>query len=946
MIQIKRLYLIPLAQLFFICAFIFSPQAHATPMFPITQTGQSDQNQYAYSQLENGLTVVMVNDPMAERPAASMAIKVGSYQDPNEHLGLAHLLEHMLFLGTEKYPEAGSYQAFIKANGGSHNAYTSSQITNYYFEVLPSAFNETLDRFSQFFVSPTLDPNYIEREIHAVDSEYRAKINDESRRSNEASKTLFNPLHPASRFTVGNLDTLGNIDANTLRTKLLGLYNQYYTADNMVLTVVANMPLAELEPLVSHYFSNIPKRKASKPAPLPELRTSSSNIQFFKTNTEKNVVKFSFLIPSQLQSHRTQPVRYISYILGDESPNSLFADLKNKHWAQALHVGTDQDDGEQAQLSITINLTDEGVIERNQVVQKLFSTIDNLRSNPINERYLKETLTLSTLNFDYHEYIPALRLAQVLSSRALDIPTPELLNSFRILENASTESIRSIIANLTKEKLTIQWLNDRTFPFDWIKSTEEWKTEPLYQGEYLNATLNETFGQVTNNTNSSYGLPLANPYMPDDLSVDLHHTYEPHLVAHHLGFNAWHKTNTKYQKPTGMIFGYFGFLEDPTEQDRLILQLWAKLYNDSLSESTYQPYMAGLNYQLYAHSNGLTLRTSGYNDKQCDYFNKLTEALISFRAKEERLAIAKQEILKGLNNLDNQAPHNLARHYFNQVVIKGNSSNEELKALLNTLTLADINRFIEKHIHHFQFTSYVTGNFSLEDSKILAHKLSNQFNKRLYKHPYRYVELKTFKAREHYLYTFDTRSTDSTVLYSLIATEHNQASTTELAYMRILTQLLGAKFYNEFRTEKQYGYIVAVTNQTIEKTPSIGFLVQSPNTDNETLVKEIERFISELKWNDEEITDLQFEQARNAVLAAYKKPPTSLAEEAIEEWPHIVEPEHNFLDRQQWIEALNTLKKEEFLEFMRAKVEKKQSARVLISNRWTSNPGWLPLEIE
>ncbi|MGB2065536.1 MAG: insulinase family protein, partial [Marinomonas gallaica] len=422
----------------------------------------------------------------------------------------------------------------------------------------------------------------------------------------------------------------------------------------------------------------------------------------------------------------------------------------------------------------------------------------------------------------------------------------------------------------------------------------------------------------------------------------------PENIENEAGFDFWYKANTQYQKPTGMIFGYFGFLENPSTRDRLLLQLWAKLFNDAASESTYQPYMAGLGYQLYAHGNGLTLRTNGYNDKQGDYFYSLVEQLMAFRASSKRLSIAKQDVLKGLSNLESQPPYALARHNFSQVAIKGNAPTNELEELVTDISTDDINRFISQHIQHFQYIGYMTGNFSKTDAHGLAEKISRQVDSCLYKHPYRYVELKQFEAQQRYLYTFNTRSDDNTVLYSLIATDNNNATYVERANVRILSQLLGARFYNEFRTEKQYGYIVAVTNQTIEKTPAIGFLVQSPNTSTEVLVTEIERFIDETSWTDEDVSDKSFEQARKAVLAAYKKQPTSLREDALEEWPHIVEPEHNFKDRQQWITALEQQTKAAFLEFINKKVEKDQAARLLITNKWHAdkNEDWKPLKIE
>ncbi len=908
----------------------------------------SDANNYHYLTLDNGLQVILISDPKAERFAASLAIGAGNQQDPNEHPGIAHLLEHMLFLGTEKYPDAGAYQTFIREHGGSHNAYTSSQETNFYFDVLPEAYPEALDRFAQFFVAPTLDANYIAREINAVDSEYKAKLDDERRRTNEAQKSLFNPHHPGSRFTVGNLETLGNIPTETLQSYLQRFYENYYTPENMRLTLVANKSPETLASFARTYFSGIEARPTQITPELPAKFLQTQTFQAFKTNTEKSQLKLMFPIPSQLRHYPSQPYRYVSYVLGDESSNSLFANLKELGWAQSLHAGISQDDGKQALFAVTIRLTDAGVKQRNAVIGKVFSGIKNLQQAPTNPDYLREIRTLSELNYAYHDYIPSVRLAQVASSRSLNIPPMDLLYSFKIERDATEAEIAPVLNALTPDNLVIQWQHHKEFPTEWAQDELTWATEPFYQGHYANASFKKDWLQQDDETsqNSMFGLPKVNPYIPEDLSLTQGTDDRPKAISDTESFDFWHKKNSQYGKPTGMIFGYFGCSESADARQKLLLQLWARLFTDAMSEQTYQPYTAGLNYALYAHSNGLTLRTQGYTDKQDAFFEHLISELMTFQATPERLTIAKQEILKGFNNLDSQPPYALARHYFSQVVTKGSSSIETLQNLLTDIKTDEINDFIQTHLSRFHFTGYMTGNFEKDNAETLSQILQTKLKGRLGAHTYQYVELKSFAPKNRYIYRFNTRSSDTTLLYSLMATDSNDASYTERAYVRMMAQLIGARFYNEFRTEKQYGYIVAVTNQTIEKTPALGFLVQSPNTDIETLVHEIERFIVENKdWSDS-LSDAEFEQARTAVLAAFTKKTTSLREDALEEWPHVVEPEHNFADRANWIASIEALSKDKFVDFVNAKIKRKQSARVVIANQWQDTENWTPLIID
>ena len=139
----------------------------------------NDQRAYRYLELPNKLRMVLVSDPQTEKAAAALAVYRGSFHEPANRPGLAHFLEHMLFIQTETYPEIDGFQHFINANGGRSNAYTALDHTNYFFDVQPSALNEALDRFAHFFIDPVISPEYSAREKNAVHSEYQMQIKDD-----------------------------------------------------------------------------------------------------------------------------------------------------------------------------------------------------------------------------------------------------------------------------------------------------------------------------------------------------------------------------------------------------------------------------------------------------------------------------------------------------------------------------------------------------------------------------------------------------------------------------------------------------------------------------------------------------------------------------------------------------------------------------------------------
>ncbi len=133
---------------------LFASSADIQPGAIEVDKSPNDEREYRALVLDNGMQVLLVSDPEAVRAAAAVNVAAGSNSDPAEFNGLAHFLEHMLFLGTAKYPDSGEYQEFIDSHGGSHNAYTAYENTNYYFEIDAGWLEPSLDRFSQFFIAP------------------------------------------------------------------------------------------------------------------------------------------------------------------------------------------------------------------------------------------------------------------------------------------------------------------------------------------------------------------------------------------------------------------------------------------------------------------------------------------------------------------------------------------------------------------------------------------------------------------------------------------------------------------------------------------------------------------------------------------------------------------------------------------------------------------------
>lgn len=157
---------------------------------------QQDNRDYRGLKLANGLKVLLISDPVTDKSSAALTVDVGHMSDPDDIPGLAHFCEHMLFLGTEKYPNENAYSTFLSENGGQSNASTYPDNTKYYFDIVPNQLEGALDRFAQFFISPLFTESATEREINAVDSEHDKNVAIDVWRIRQVSKSLADPNHP------------------------------------------------------------------------------------------------------------------------------------------------------------------------------------------------------------------------------------------------------------------------------------------------------------------------------------------------------------------------------------------------------------------------------------------------------------------------------------------------------------------------------------------------------------------------------------------------------------------------------------------------------------------------------------------------------------------------------------------------------------------------------
>lgn len=182
---------------------------------PLLQKPKGDPRQYQHSVLENGLRVVNIVDPNTTQAAVAVAVTVGSFSDPEGFDGLAHLLEHSMFLGSQNFPERSGFDAWLAQNGGSSNAYTAEEQTVFYASVSGKALAGAMQRYA----------SWVWDEVQAVDSEHNKNRKSQEWRV-ESLINLMAAEKPMIRFHTGNVQTLRSTNENTLAAKIKEFFAQ------------------------------------------------------------------------------------------------------------------------------------------------------------------------------------------------------------------------------------------------------------------------------------------------------------------------------------------------------------------------------------------------------------------------------------------------------------------------------------------------------------------------------------------------------------------------------------------------------------------------------------------------------------------------------------------------------------------------------------------------
>lgn len=925
---------------------------------------------YRHIKLANSLNVLVISDPSADKSAAALDVNVGSFGDKRFNVpGLAHFCEHLLFMGTKKFPEENAYLQYLSKHAGSSNAYTASEHTNYYFEVGSDHLEGALDRFSQFFISPLFSKSCQDREIRAVDSENKKNLQNDSWRFYQLDKALSNPQHPFNGFSTGNLYTLGQEPALrgvNVRDVLIDFYNNTYSANVMGLVILGKEPLDVLTEWATTYFSDIPNHDLPRPSYDGEpLYTAKQLGKLVKAKSIKDAhtLEVNFIVPDDQKANwQSKPASYFSHLVGHEGKGSLFHFLKLKNWVSELSAGGHTMCVGLSIFYVDLDLTQQGLDHWDEVLVHVFEYIQMVKAQEPLEQIWSECSDMSKIDFKFTQKGGAASTVSRLSTKLHDVMEdghipPEYLLSSRILREFDADKIKQYGHYLSKDNIRVSL---RSQNMSGLTEKERWYgTE--YSEEDLPGDLVDKI--LSAGANPELYLPKKNDFIPEDFTVvgqkaekPLRH---PWLIEESASTQVWFKQDDQFLVPKGEISLRLHVPKiAATIESQVAAQLFIELLDDELNDVLYYASLVGLHFKIsFVSANVISLELSGYNHKLHVLLEYILKALTTFTPREERFAPVKEKLRKDWANFGFRPPfHQVGSITTNLISHKSFPQADKAAVVANDrVTYDDVvalsNNIFADGLYTF---ALVHGNFTYEDASKIALVARSYFKKfppvvdDAKKAP-EVVRLSNYiiPAGQHVRYETslkDPKEVNSCIEYYILLDTDFRASRLRLL-MDLFSTIVHEPGFNQLRTREQLGYVVFTGTRATREKGGFHVLIQSER-DCEYLEFRIEEFLKRTKKQLDDMTDDNFAEFKKALRDKKLLKHKNLREEFASFRNHINAGDLGFDTRFKHAELLDLVTKEEIVQFYHDFIDptnnQSKSARVTTYLRSQSVPEVTP----
>lgn len=880
--------------------------------------------------------------PARKISAAAMSVCVGGFHEPGHVGGLAHFCEHMLFMGSEKYPDENEFTAFCSKHSGSDNAHTDNHVTVYSFDISPNKFEEALDMWSQFFISPLMKKDSVDREMEAVDSEYNNfKAGDDSRKMQIVQECLIKPGHPMGHFMLGNIKSLKTDlpEGITAYDELHKWYPQNYSSRWMNLVIQSPHTLDELERIARDKFVTVPHRDLARPANEPNYNEKGyleniSKLFHYLPLSEKTEIDIVFTLPPQHKKYDTKATHYLGWLIGHEGQGSIMSLLKKKNWAHEIYAGNSgqghEENGYMSDFSMNLRLTDEGLEHWAEVMAIIFQYIKLLKEIPAEEerRIYDEIQRIEQLNWLSQEEKSSYDNVEEIAESMMMYKTEDWLQGGLLMLNYDRSIIRECLDAMVPSNCYI-FLSSKTFAEKFEFSEEKWMG-----GRYHMQDIGEEqIGAWENiELNGELKLPQSNKYLAEDTKLKTDEPSRQWSKIKKIKENQFgellYKADSQFDLPRGYIILLIRseVIRQSVKNDAMF-DFFPFLLIRLMAEVAYDAETADLHYSFDSDCHGLKIEVSGLNDKLHLLFNEVINQVKSFNPSQSEFDSLKSQFL------DNYTTYmKMAANYGKELRLwlMENTRNDALerKEAFSTVTREEMIDFVKSLRESAWCQMQVEGNFYEKE----AIKLFDSAIKTLgVKEPKRDIPIQTVNLQSELIIKTASLHDDDKRSEFIVYWQAGEMKIKDYATLDLLISIMEEPSFDFLRTKKTLGYSVFPTVRCTYGIVGCSLTVRSQvdKFTAEQVFEAIEEFLVEFKQTLKSMKPAEFKEFANSLIALKQQDDNKLRQVVSRNYVEISSEDYKFdrLEVDCW--HLERLKKKDVVSFFDKFIEKNKKTLIV-----------------
>jgi insulysin len=759
-----------------------------------------DLREFVGGTLKNNIKYIFIHDKTLEKSFVTVAVNVGSYANPKDYDGLAHFLEHMLFMGSEKYKDEKYYFEELNKLGGSSNAYTDSMETVYFFNVFDYGLEKMFDIFSRFFIDPLFNKDSISREIKAVDSEHQKNINSDMWRKHQFMLDLINKESSLNNFGTGSLHTL---DKEDIRDKLIDFYNKYYIPDNISICIASSKTPEELKNIIDLSFGLIKKSDHQSKLEITKPLYSENKLKTFHLKTLSNIYNISYIfeIPKQYKHLKSKFFTIFEMILLNKSDKSLYFDLTNIGYLNNIEVEIKNE----GVLEITLVLTKNGLDNLDYIESSLYQAIEQINNSDINKYalYFKKILKI---NYNTIRKFEITDLCNMLAVNHFYYDTKNVFKGQFIIKHIkTTKKYKKAFKKINKEKI-IKIISSQHFIMN--KNLVYEKTRE-YNADYALVDINLL--PIINNNILYNEFDFNNKYL--DVKPILVDNLDKYDIPELISSNKWYGGCSKFGEPLVTILLQINnckYYESATNYVLTQISCWILNYLISIIMFKSFQLPNSILFSPNPTTSSINIYISTLNDisKIKLLLDEITDFLFNINLSKlsenyiNNLIVSLRESYENVNYLN---PSNYSSNKLKSYIYDTEYPNEQLISVTKTINFTQIKEYTSNILNDSIITSLIYGNIDKKDISDFFESFNNYFIESNLTIPIAHEIQEIIITHPNP----NEKSNCVTLFYYMGELNIKNNTDASKIILGILgTRILSQSFFDLLRTKKQLGYLV------------------------------------------------------------------------------------------------------------------------------------------